>query len=263
MPPPLKRPSAASGSLDPSVSRTLVQCGTKAGLVAALRALHQAGQLDLPGSDRTIRRRLQDGQAAHAMQSTPYGSVLQKVPLPLAKLPQWEICHPLAYISHLSSISASFAKLMVESSTPGIPMRLILYIDEICPGNPLRPEKSRTLQAVYWAFVDWPQHVLQRTALWPCLGTIRSSLCAELPGGVSQLMKLILKVFWPTTGPSFEKGVTIENSAIGTHIVTARFHGFLCDEKAHNQVFGSKGASGNFLICLVAHIVHPQVPNPK
>ena len=122
---------------------------------------------------------------------------------------------------------------------------MIIYIDEICPGNPLRPDKSRTLQAVYWAINEWPTWLLQRSAAWPCLGTIRSSIVAELPGKVSQLMKLILKVFWPEQGHSMSRGVTLVMKE--SHVpllITCGFGGFLADEKAHNQVANTKGASG-------------------
>ena len=123
-------------------------------------------------------------------------------------------------------------------------MRVIIYIDELCPGNPFRPEKSRTLQAIYWAIADWPQFLLQRTAAWPCFGTIRSTLVEKLPGQVAYLMKRVLFTFFPREGASFLKGVTIV-LANGVRLVrTAIFAGFLCDEKAHNQVTDCKGASG-------------------
>ena len=41
-------------------------------------------------------------------------------------------------------------------SRQGPEAKIVLYIDEVCPGNPLRPEKSRTTQAVYWAMADLP-----------------------------------------------------------------------------------------------------------
>ena len=122
-------------------------------------------------------------------------------------------------------------------------MRIVLYIDEICPGNPLRPEKSRTLQAIYWAIIEWPAWMLQRTAAWPVFGTLRSTIVEKLPGGVAYLMSRVLQVFFSAAGHSMEHGVTIVN---GTNnlLMTARFGGFLADEKAHNQIGDSKGASG-------------------
>ena len=175
--------------------------------------------------------------------NTPYGKVIQRMDLPLEALKQWEYVHPMALVYYLGTISRPFFDVMKTCSTPGIPMKLIIYIDEVCPGNPLRPEKSRTLQAIYWAFVDWPQWMLQRTAAWPVFGTIRSTLVKELAGGVAYLMLRILSVFFSDSGQSMERGLTIVN-AKEPLLITAVFAGFLCDEKAHNEVADTKGASG-------------------
>ena len=180
--------------------------------------------------------------------STPYGTVVASMALPIAELPEWKYCNPLALLHYLCTISVQFAQMMQSCSTVGVPLKLIIYIDEICPGNPLRMDKARTLQAIYWAFADWPQWFLQRTAAWPCFGTIRSTLVDKLPGKVSQLMKIVLDTFFAATGPSFARGVAIQCQT-STTIITATFSGFLADEKAHNQITGSKGAAGTTLLC--------------
>lgn len=245
-----KRPAASTPPLlDEALHRELVQCGTKTGLITAVTALGSAGCLadEFLNAHQggTLRRRLQAAQVSHAKASTPYGTVVQSMPMPdIPELDLWEYCHPLALIYHLSVISPVFAELMATCGTPGLPLRIVLYIDEICPGNPLRPEKSRTLQAIYWAFADWPQWVLQRTAAWPVFGTMRSSLVAKLPGKVSQLMKMVLHIFFSAVGASFTLGVTIVRAGGERIIRTACFSGFIADEKAHNQIVGSKGASG-------------------
>ena len=239
-----QRPSQIDITCDDALYRKLSQCGTQTGIVTALNALHDAGLLsETVAIDRKLKRKLAAGPQSHCAASTPYGPLVQNMPLPLAKLPQWSYCHPMALVWYLSKTSTGFADAML-SGTPGVPLRIVIYIDEICPGNPFRPEKSRTLQAIYWAVLEWPQWLLQRTAIWPTFGTIRSGLVEQLPGGVSGLMRLVLNTFWSADNTSFAKGVTIVHPRSDAHIVTARFAGFLCDEKAHNQVTGCKGASG-------------------
>ena len=76
---------------------------------------------------------------------------------------------------------------------------------------------------------------------------MRSTLVDKLPGRVWKLMNMILHVFWPEHGRSMEHGVTIVMKHGIPRIITARFAGFLAGEKAHNQVVGTKGASGTFL----------------
>ena len=242
-----KRPAACSPNLDDCNLRQLVLGGTKIGLMTTIEKLSGAGLLKpgvLNANSSALRQRLDTAQRSHSIAKTPYGTVLQSMPLPLKALPHWEFIHPLALLHYLSTLSVAFGNIMERCGTPGRSFRLILYIDEICPGNPLRPEKSRTLQAIYWALADWPQWLLQRTAAWPCFGTIRSKLVEKLPGGVANLMKIVLLQFFPRRGPSFKNGVTIVLGSGERLVCTGLFCGFLCDEKAHNQVVGSKGASG-------------------
>ena len=144
-------------------------------------------------------------------------------------------------------LSVPFFSDLFSTCADGVALRVVIYIDEICPGNPLRPDKARTLQAIYWCIADWPQWLLQRTAIWPAFGTIRSTLVEKLPGRVSQLMNMILHVFLPEHGQSMARGVTLVMKHKTPRIITACFAGFLADEKAHNQVVGTKGASGTFL----------------
>ena len=250
MPRKRKRTSAQSTiapqPLDRDTLRKLSECGTRTGLQQTLQHMAEAGWLTknvAKTAATDTRRKLAEAVTDHATATTPYGPVMQSMDMPFRKLPKWSFVHPLALLYHLAAISTAFGAMMADSAVPGVPMRIIIYIDEICPGNPLRPEKARTLQAIYWALADWPQWLLQRTAAWPCFGTIRSSLVKVLPGQVSALMKRVLYVFFPERGDSFTSGVTIlvNNTALIVHGV---FAGFLADEKAHKELTNTKGASG-------------------
>ena len=255
----LKRPARAPEATNDTL-RHLSQCGTRTGLSSALGYLAEAGWLCpkvMKDATTGVRRKMSKAVADHAKASTPYGNVVQQMALPLAKLPLWDYVHPMALLYYLALISTAFGSMMEESVTLGVPMRVIIYIDEICPGNPLRPEKARTLQAIYWCLADWPQWILQRTAAWPVFGTIRSSLVKLLPGGVPQLMKNILYVFWPIEGNSFANGITIHVNKIPI-IVHGIFAGFLADEKAHKEITGTKGASGS-KICITCSNVFNRV----
>jgi hypothetical protein len=268
---PKKRPAASSApALCPldqtSLYSKLATAGTsKTGLVDAVSALKDAGWLHPSVVENcttsTVTKRLKTASLCHCTAETPYGKVVQSMPLPLDKLPHWEYAHPLALLYYLSKLSGRFGDLMAKCNTPGVALGLIIYIDEICPGNPLRPEKSRTLHAIYWAIADWPQWLLQRTAAWPCFGTIRSKLVDEfLPGGVSALMRRIMEVFFAVSGPSFSKGVELVMHGRDNLLVTAKFCGFLADEKAHNQICNSKGASGT-KCCINCNNVFNRVPH--
>ena len=257
-----KRKRSALPEATAELYRKLSQCGTKTGLSAALQALHAAGCLsdDIMNEASTSahKRHMRESVGSHALAETPYGTVMQSMQLDLPGLPKWEYIHPMAFLHYACVQSIAFGSVMASCCVDGKPLRIIIYIDEVCPGNPLRPEKSRTLQAIYWAIADWPQWLLQRTAAWPTFGTIRSSLVEKYPGKVAGLMNKVLRVFFPPDGHSFHRGVSFQLPNGHQQLCTAMFAGFLCDEKAHNQVADTKGASG-IKCCVTCRNVYNRV----
>ena len=254
-PRPNAQTTLAVASKDPAdvrrVHRDILQQGTasKTGLAQTLTALYRAGMIGadaLGGSEKNVKRKLREAIEVHANADTPYGKVVKQMHLGLEGLPhgKWDYCCPMALMYHLCRISDSFSRIMHGCSTPGVPMRLVLYIDECEPGNPLRPEKSRSLQCIYWAFVDWPQWLLQRTAAWPVFGLLRSTQCDKLPGKSAQLMKMVLLTFFPHSGNSFHRGLMTVDPSGAPYMLKSIFAGFLADDKAHKEIGDLKGASG-------------------
>jgi hypothetical protein len=253
----MKRLAAAPDHSD-VLHQRLMTCGTKTGLISAIALLEDAGWLKpdvVRNNTSSTRQRLTNAVKTHSEAQTPYGPVVQRMSLPLAELPHWDFVHPMAFLYHMTSISVPFADLM--RSIAGGTLRLIIYIDEICPGNPLRPEKSRTLQAIYWAFAEWPQHVLQRTACWPVFGTIRSTLVKKLQSEVAGLMRRVLHVFFPAVGMSLANGIYLCQGSV-RFVVKVAFAGFLADEKAHKELTLTKGASG-MKPCITCHNVFGRI----
>ena len=157
----------------------------------AIEALAKGGWLDpelVENGARQVGRRLRPAQVKQSTAATPYGPVMQKMQLPSDDLPAWNDCHSLALIFYLSTISEAFSSMMASSTLAGVAMRLALYIDELCLGSPLRTDKSRTLQAIYWCFVDWPDHVLCRTAARAVSGRVRAKPVETRPRGGYYLM---------------------------------------------------------------------------
>ena len=212
---------------------------TRTSIVETLDVLKKAGLLN----ESVTRKELQAASEHHASQMTPYGKVVERLELNMPGLKFLDICNPFAFLYYLATISTAFATMMVDCTAraAGRGLRLVIYCDEMCPGNPFRPEKSRTLQCVYWAFVDWPAHVLSRTFAWPCLCLIRASIIAKIEGGMSYICRMLLRIFFQTgDGHSLSRGVMIpfgERSCL----VTGTFAGFLCDLKGHKENTEWKG----------------------
>ena len=237
----------------------LQACGrhTKSSTIDMLMQLQKAGALEGNDSERQLRRKMQVATEAHSKSKTPYGAVVQQVYLGLPDMAYWEVCHPFAWLYYMTSISASFAALMMQCVDGARPLRLVIYADELNPGNPFRPERSRTLMCIYWSFVDWPAHILSRTFAWPCFSLLRSSTIKKIDGGMSYLARSILRIFFPLEGPSLERGIFIQ-SPHGAYMVKAIFAGWLCDLLGHKEVTEWKGTSGN-VCCLECGNLHKAV----
>ena len=130
---------------------------------------------------------------------------------------------------------------VVEYINPINPMSFVWYLCMCGPANPLRPERTRKLECIYWAFKHWPSYLLSRTGAWLVFGYIRTSIVDTLPGGHSALMARVLKIFFTPNerGHHFGRGILIENGG-ESHLLRAQFGGFLADDDA-----GLKGAGGH------------------
>ena len=125
------------------------------------------------------------------------------------------------------------------------PLRIALYIDEMTPGNVLRPDRGRAVQDIFWTFIDFPGWFLSRQDAWFVFACLRSTQKDTLPGGVSEFMNHVLHTFWSPRGPSFSgTGGTLYLSPTSTKVFHAEFGGFIGDEKGLKEVFQSKGPAG-------------------
>lgn len=174
---------------------------TKTALMKTLVSLSEKGLLNVDVTKTEMKKAAEH----HANQETPYGKVVQRVEINSPRLKYLDIVHPFAFMYYLTTISVAFAKLMYDCCKDNPhPLRLVVYADEMTPGNPFRPEKTRTLQCVYWSFVDWPAHVLCRTFAWPVLCLIRTPIVESLDGGMSYICRMILRVFFSIGWAFFE-----------------------------------------------------------
>ena len=180
----------------------------------------------------------------HANTNTPYGRVVQQIDLPVPDLPQWEYCNPLAYMYHVSTLSDDFCRVMTDCLQPQEPAHIILYIDEVVPGNPFRPKRSRTIQCIYWMVEQWPEWLIGRSAAWPILGVLRSTFLDSYPGGISGFFAKILRIMFMDEN-SFAQSVIITRREGPQLLLRGEYHGTIADEKALKEIHGYKGASGS------------------
>lgn len=217
---------------------------TMNGLEAVLTEV-RGGGLPLAFSRRTQARE----RHAAASVSTPYGPVVQTVTLPVrggdVTLP---VQAPLPMLYEAAK-RKPFADLLTKAlarapGTAARPWSLILYSDEVTPGNALKPDNKRKIQSVYWSFKELGSAALCHTDLWFTVAAVRSTLVQELEGGMSHLFKVLLPLFFGHCGHDLATaGVCLQLP--GRHqMLHARFACMVSDESAIKQVLLAKGASG-------------------
>jgi hypothetical protein len=138
-----------------------------------------------------------------AEQESPYGSLIKCMELPLTQGTfKLEYICPMAFLWHLCSKSFFFFQMLKkfppcgDQAQPALRARLVLYLDDVMPGNPHRPDHGRSYVAIYWAFLDLPDWLLHSTKGWFVLAFVPKRIWSQIPGEQSALMKHLLKAFW-------------------------------------------------------------------
>ena len=122
--------------------------------IAAL--LKVAKNMELP--DACTRGNVRDARHEYLSQPTPYGTIHQA--LALTDRVSTEVQHPFAVLFHCAKPSPSFSSLLQRClaknpSDLDHKWRLILYSDEVSPGNQLAYVHARKTWSVYWSFLEF------------------------------------------------------------------------------------------------------------
>ena len=106
------------------------------------------------------RKAIREARNAHVNLATPYGPVHQRIDL--GEGVSAEIQHPMAMLYAVSASSPAFAALLRRAvdrfpCSPVSPWKLIVYTDEVSPGNQLAYAHERKTWAWYWSFMEFEQ----------------------------------------------------------------------------------------------------------
>lgn len=135
---------------------------------------------------------------------------------------------------------------MLSQHQPGRPLSLCLYSDEISPGNNLKRDKRRRVQAIYWSIKELGCARLCMESSWFIFTIVRSETIAKrVAGGMSQLARECVRAFY-AEGCDFRLGVQLALPGGYKHIM-AKVGYILGDESALKQWFECKGAGGKLM----------------
>ena len=225
---------------------------SKSGMATLLHEFLSIPDDELPEhlSRSTIMRACADVQKL----DTPYGLIFQTCELRTrdGELGTVHYLSPMPLFWHLVMECAPFreaVKLALERHPPSLshPWRIALYSDEVLPGNQLKHFNHRKIQAIYWTFVELGD--LGNENIWMPWSYTKSEFVNRLEGGMSQLMRPMLRSFFDSNGHNITlSGLLLRLDDVSI-LIRAVLEIKVADESALHQVYMCMGSGGN-LPCL-------------
>ena len=150
-------------------------------------------------------------------------------------------------MNHMIAQAPPYAAMIEEAnrqSTIIKPLRLIIYSDEVTPGNVLSPHNQRKFHAIYFNFLEVRKRIYSESS-WLIAGAILSTEVANIEGGLSGVIKALLEsLFVGDTSVRFA-GLTLDfGGEVGTRRVFIELHAIIADADALRAMFAFKGAAG-------------------
>ena len=169
------------------------------------------------------------------------------------------IASPFASLSAAVSESDSFRcfvkqQILRHPPSPEQPWSIILYSDEVTPGNPLTILNKRRFQSIYWSFKEFDTTALSHEDTWFVLLTEYSTCINAFPGGLSQVFAAAIHSFF------MPDGLHMMDSGIGLDIDGRSFRIFaklgvvLQDGGAHKAVWQARGDGASRFCVLCKNI---------
>lgn len=223
---------------------------SQSALADVLTAVKESGELPETTSKSTVKRR----RAEAAEISTPYGNLIQEFQLNAVdgSMIKLSFVHPASFLHHTSTECPGMQELLDGAharspNTVSKPWVLILYLDEISPGNQLKVTNKRKLWAIYYSVKEFGGFQLSQESSWAMLTAIRSETIGKIKGGMSAVFLECVKMFAKSNG-NLETGVRLQIHG-SMQLCFFKVGYLVADEAAIKVAMDNKGASGKML-CL-------------
>lgn len=156
----------------------------------------------------------------------------------------WEVCRLDTLLAYFCEECEPFRKSLIAALViaAGSPLDAIVYLDEVTPGNILRPDNQRKFWAIYISFRNFGADLLCREELWLPIAMIRTTVVHRIPGGISHAMRLLLRSIFVEPCKFASVGVALQLDV--PRLATGRLSNLIADESALKSVLCSKGAAG-------------------
>ena len=151
-----------------------------------------------------VRREPVEGDASRRVCNTAARAAIRDVEvcvdLPLIKggTAKWTFLHPLRLLRKCLDESPQLrsaykSALLERPNSMASPWGLILYFDELVPGNVLRLDNKRKTMSVYMSFMQLGHERLSKTEFWFTLAVARANVIRAIDGGWSNMYRILLR----------------------------------------------------------------------
>ena len=182
-------------------------------IVKCVNALREKPELlRHAASATTMNKQLHEQYAHHAHTI--------ELPLITGGTFKWYVILPHTALRFFSERAGSFRELMVKTAARvGVAHKwpVVVYNDEVCPGNVLRADNRRKFAAFYWALLDFGA-ALRREECWLYIGILRHTMLNTISGGLSAVMRALLRACFCGQTENLTSGVTLKVSHISIFI---------------------------------------------
>jgi hypothetical protein len=145
--------------------------------------------------------------------------------------------------------------LQSHPSDPDHSWHLILYFDEITPGDPVGYANDRKFWVCYAAFKEFGAKVLSNEACWLPVLELRTARTSKMAAGISQIAKLIMRhIFLNDNCDVARGGLVLKGPDDELKRVFFGFGYLVQDGAAHKYVFCTKSDKGLKMCILCKNI---------
>ena len=223
-------------------------------LSATLKDVKQHG---LPELDDT--KHIREARELLMNEKTPYGpiSVTREVTTTEGGVARFRMANPLALLYLVFFYCAPFAGFVEQRfaecpQSLDNPWNIVLYCDEVHPGDQLGGKKLRKFHAIYFSFKEFGIAALSHENMWFTIATVRTQVVNTIPGGMSKIFSLVMKELF-VDGPLSDLGLLLEHNG-RSHRLFAKLGYFIQDGAAHKQTWHCKGDAGCKLCVLCRNV---------
>ena len=181
--------------------------------------------------------------------SSTYGHALTTITVPTTEGPfDWEVAKPnemLKLYLESPALSEYVVKALHEhGNDPDRPWHLVVYCDELTPGNALKLNNKKKLNAYYVCILELEPWLRSMCEAWIPIGVLRSSRAKTIIGGWTFLMRQLMELLLLGDLGVSHAGVHLQLQGT-SRLVFFKVHGFIGDTPALAQIWGSMGCNAN------------------